>query len=146
MNDLERLLSECRPSTTGLDADRALFAAGRASARRGWGRFVWPVVCGCLALLAAALGVGLAEEHAARLEVTAQFHPLPAVAPSQSSAPEPGETPSVEPPAAGSYLSARRALSDNLDAWLAKAAPSEGPPSPTPPVWKAGSRADVFEP
>ena len=148
MNELQRRLSEWRPSTTGLSADGVLFAAGRASVRPGWGRIVWPAVSGCLALLTAFLGVGLVQERTARLDLTAQLDKQrPAVAPAPSLTPQTGEAPSAEPPAADSYLAARRALSENPDGWLVvvKAGPSEGP-SPTRPMLKAGSRTDVLEP
>lgn len=149
LNELERHLSEWRPSTTGLDADGVLFAAGRASVRPGWGRIAWPMVSGCLALLATAFGAGLVQERTARLELTAQLHhQAPTVAPAPSSAPAPGEAPSAEPPAADSYLAARQALAHGLDCWpaLVKATPPDGEPAPSRPIWKAGSRADVFEP
>jgi hypothetical protein len=146
LNDLERQLSEWRPSTAGLDADRVLFAAGRASVRPGWGRIAWPILSGCLALLTAVLGVGLLQERTACLELTAQLH-RPAVAPAPSDIQNPTTGPSAEPPAADSYFAARRALSDNPDGWLAvaKVDPSERP-SPSRPILKAGSRADVLEP
>ena len=71
MNDLERRLSGWRPSAAGLDADAVLFAAGRASVRRPRARLLWPALSGCLALLAAALGVALVQERGARLELAA---------------------------------------------------------------------------
>jgi len=149
MSDLERRLSAWRPSSTGLDADGVLFAAGRASVRAGWGRIAWPMICGCLALLATALGVGLSQERAARLELAARLHdPKPPIVTAPSSVPEPDEPPSTEPPAANSYLAAHRALAGNPDSWLmaARIEPSAGPPSPNRPIWKAGSHPDVLEP
>jgi len=149
MSDLERRLSEWRPSTAGLDADGVLFAAGRASVRPGWGRIAWPIVSGCLALLTATLGVGLSQERAARLELTARLHdPKPPVVTAPSPMPEPYEAPSTEPPAADSYLAARRALAGNLDSWLAtaKTEPAEGPPTPNRPIWNVGSHPDILEP
>jgi hypothetical protein len=149
MSDLESCLSGWRPSTTGLDADGVLFAAGRASVRPGWGRIAWPVVSGCLALLAAILGVGLSQERAARLELAARFHdPKPPVVTAPARDLEPDEAPSTEPPAPASYLAARRALAGNPDSWLmaARIEPSEGPPSPNQPIWKVGSHPDLFGP
>jgi hypothetical protein len=148
MNDLESRLSAWRPSTASLDADGVLFAAGRASVRPGWGRIAWPVVSGCLALLAGVLGVALSQERAARVELAARLNePRPSVAPAPSSGPEPFETPSLDSPPADSYLAARRALAGDPDSWLAavKTEP-EGAPSPSRPIWKAGSNSDVLEP
>ena len=51
-----------------------------------------------------------------------------------------------EPPAADSYLASRRALTQGLDAWVAKAAPPEGPPTPGAPILKVGSPDDLFVP
>jgi hypothetical protein len=149
MKELERRLSEWRPSTAGLDADGVLFAAGRASVRPAWGRLAWPIVSGCLALLAATFGVGLSQERAARQELTTRLRdPKPPAVFAPSSVPEPVEAPATEPPAADSYLAARRALARNPDSWLAaaKTISSEGPPSPNRPIWKAGSHTDMFEP
>jgi hypothetical protein len=148
LNELERRLSTLQPSTAGLDAGRMLFAAGRDSVRQGWGRVAWPIISGCLALLAAVLGVGFALERTARLELALRIHhqtiapvPVPAI-------PDGGETPSAEPPAADSYLAARQALLQNLDAWpvLDKVGPSPGPPPPSVPIWNARSRTDVIDP
>jgi hypothetical protein len=149
MSDLERRLSGWRPSAAGLDADGVLFAAGRASVRLGWGRITWPIVSGCLALLAALLGVGLSQERAARLELTARFHDAkPPVASAPYPLPEPDEPSSTEPPAPDSYLAAHRALAGNPGSWLMAAAiePSAGPPAPNRPIWKVGSHPDVLEP
>jgi hypothetical protein len=148
MKELERRLSEWRPSTAGLDADGVLFAAGRASVRPAWGRLAWPIVSGCLALLAATFGVGLSQERAARLELTARLHESKPPVMSAPSVPEPYEAPSPEPPAADSYLAARRAMAGNIDSWLAmaKTGPSAGPPAPNRPIWKAGSHTDMLEP
>jgi hypothetical protein len=141
LNDLERRLSEWRPSSTGLDTDRMLFAAGQDSVR-GWGGIVWPVVSGCLALVASALGFGLAHERTARLELAAQVHKQePADAPLPTDdLPRPEMRPSPEPPDANSYLVARRALAEGLDRWptLARADLPVGPGSPSPRIWKAG--------
>jgi hypothetical protein len=149
MKELECRLSEWRPSTAGLDADGVLFAAGRASVRPAWGRLAWPIVSGCLALLAATFGVGLSQERAARLELTARLRDQkPPVVSAPSFVPEPVDAPSTEPPAADSYLAAHRALAGNPDSWMmaAKTEPSEGPPLPNRPIWKAGSHPDMLEP
>jgi hypothetical protein len=148
MKELERRLSEWRPSTAGLDAEGVLFDAGRASVRPGWGRIAWPIVSGCLALLAAILSVQLSQERSARLELASRLrNSTPAVVPAPSSLPETYETPLDEPPAADSYLAARRALAGNPDSWLATAKTgAEGAPSPSRAIWKAGSNTDLLEP
>jgi hypothetical protein len=69
LNDVERRLAEWRPSPTGIEVDRLMFAAGRASARSSRSRFVWPIVSAGLALTALALGIGLTHERAARQEL-----------------------------------------------------------------------------
>ena len=147
LNDLERRLSDWRPASAGLDADGVLFAAGRALVGPGWGRIAWPVLSGCLALLAAVLGADLSQERAARLELIAQLRgQKPAAVASKPPAPEADETPSPEPPAADSYLAAHWALASNPDSWLAvQSKISEGPSPPDPLIWKAGSPPDVLE-
>jgi hypothetical protein len=147
MSDLEKRLSGWRPSAAGLDADGVLFAAGRASVRPGWGRIAWPLVSGCLALLAATLGVALSQERAARVEMAARLNePRPSVAPPPSVEPDSVEAPPDSPPA-DSYLAARRAMAGNPDSWLAAAKTGpDGAPSPSRAIWKAGSNADVLEP
>jgi hypothetical protein len=149
MSGLERRLSGWRPSAAGLDADGVLFAAGRASVRPGWGRVAWPIVSGCLALLAAILGVGLSQERAARLELTARLSDSkPPIVTAPPSVPVPDEAPSTEPPPADSYLAAHRAMAGNPDSWLmaARIESSEGPPAPNRPIWKVGSHPDLFGP
>ena len=59
LSDLERRLAACAPSSAGLDADAMLFAAGRASARRGPSGIPLAGLTACLAALAIVLGVGL---------------------------------------------------------------------------------------
>jgi hypothetical protein len=59
VSDVEALLQELKPVATGLDRDRVLFRAGRASVLRP-GRFVWPATSGVLALATLALSVALA--------------------------------------------------------------------------------------
>lgn len=147
MNELEKRLSGWQPSAAGLDADAVLFAAGRASVRPPRSRLVWPAVAGCLALLAVALGVALAQERGTRIELAARLqNQRPHVMPVPPSESQPDEIPVEEPPAAASYLASRRALTQGLDAWVAKAAPADGPLAPGRPILKAGSRDDLFVP
>jgi hypothetical protein len=146
LNELERRLAEWRPSSAGLDTDRMLFAAGRNSVRPGWGRIAWPILSGCLALVASTLGLGLVHERTARLDLAAQLDKRqPAhVPPPADNMPQP-EAPSPEPPAANSYLATRRLVADGLDRWpiLAKADPPLQAGTPNPAIWKAGQRDAV---
>ena len=150
LNDLERRLAKWRPSPTGHEVDHLMFAAGRASARSGRGRFVWPVVSAGLALTAVALGIGLLHERAARLELAMQLRDVaPAVGPARGSEPGPAESrpasPTQAPP--GSYLSARRALTEDLDSWpLADHRVAEGQPAPRRTVLTSHSPVTLIEP
>src|SRR5438552_19059242 len=82
LKDLERRLAACAPATGGLDADAMLFAAGRASARRGAARFVWPALTASLAALVVVLGIRLANERSERLALVQRLRPeSPAVLP-----------------------------------------------------------------
>ena len=147
MKDLERRLAEWQPSRAGLDTESMMFAAGRASVSRGIGRFVWPIVSGCLAVLATGLGIGLTAERSERLELTARLRDKPpVVVPTPSGVVEPSDVPSSEPPAANSYLASRRILSENFDEWMVqdKVEPSEAPQS-NRPILKARSRDDQLD-
>src|SRR5579871_5127067 len=105
LNDLERRLSSMRPSGEGLDAGKMLFAAGRASIRPGRGRIVWPVISAFLVILVLTLGVGLAQERAARLDLDAQLSRVrPAIVPAPSVEPDSAEFPFTDTPMANSYL------------------------------------------
>src|SRR5205814_842686 len=94
LNDLERRLAGWRPAASGLDRDRLMFEAGRASARPGRRERIGSVSLACLALV---LGVLLAQERAQRRAgtagpVTTAPSPSPAVSPASSSpalAPDP---------------------------------------------------------
>jgi hypothetical protein len=146
LNDLERRMAEWRPSPTGLEVDRLMFAAGRASAQSSRGRFVWPLVSAGLALTAVALGIGLAHERAARLELAMQLRDsATGVGPTRGSELGPAEsTPTPTQPA--SYLAARRALTEDLDSWPVADHCVEGEPSPRPPVLTSHSPVTLIEP
>jgi hypothetical protein len=148
MSELERRLSEWRPSSAGLDADGMLFAAGRASVRRSFGRLAWPIVSGCLAVLATGLGIGLTMERSERRELAERVrqHSLVAV-PGTSAEPESGAATPSEPPAANSYLASRRILSEDFDDWLVmdKVEPSDGSTAPSRPILKARSPGDQLD-
>jgi hypothetical protein len=149
VNDVERRLSGWQPAGDGLDTDAMLFAAGRASARRGAGRLAWPAVAGCLAVVTGVLGVWLAAERAERLALVQQLRqqtsPPPAIpqaAPPESS-PEDG-------PGATAYWTTRPLLDRGVDAWkenaLTRAGPSPETPGPASPVLHAWKGGDLLEP
>jgi hypothetical protein len=154
LNDLERRLAEWRPSASGLEVDRLMFAAGRASARAGRGGRVWRLVSAGLALTAVALGIGLAHERAARLELAMQLRDsAPAVAPARDGERGPGEstptspTSPTSPTAPASYLAARRALTEDLDSWpVADHRAREGEPSRQRTVLTSHSPVTLIEP
>jgi hypothetical protein len=148
LNELERRLSAMLPSADGLDAGKMLFAAGRASVRPGWSRRGWPVISAVLLILVSTLGVGLAQERAARLDLNAQLNRLkPAVVPGPSLDPDSAEP--ADSHLANSYLAARRAMLLDMDAGpvLAHVRPEEGPPTtPSHAILKAHSRSDLLDP
>jgi hypothetical protein len=134
LNDLERRLTEMRPSGEGLDADKMLFAAGRNSVRGGWSRVAWPLISGSLALTTLALAFGMFHERSERRDLIAK---LENQTPAQSG-PKPAlgtsDVPSSEPPAANSYIVTRKVLSQSVDSWPA---PSIGEPPDNPPPSRA---------
>jgi hypothetical protein len=147
LNNLERRLFELRPAGDGLDADQMLFVAGQNSVRRSLGRIAWPIVSGCLVLVVTALTVGFLQERSARLELVAQIHQQsPTSAPAFVS-PANGEAPSAEPPNSSSYLAARRALRENLDAWPPSpiGESTDGPPPSTRTVLSARSPGEFLD-
>jgi len=75
--EVEALLQDLKPSPAGLDRDRVLFRAGRASAL-GPGRLVCPAVSGVLALATVALSVALAARPEPEERVVYVMVPQPA--------------------------------------------------------------------
>jgi len=145
LNNLERRLSDWRPSAAGLDPEGMLFAAGRASARATKARLLWPAASACLALLTMVLGFQMTAERAERLALAEQIRQQPpAPAPAPSAVPLP-DSQAAETPGPDSYLAARRALERDPDAWAAQAVAKGGPlPGPPPPghhilqAWRPG--------
>src|SRR5579871_3785110 len=119
LTDLERRLATWQPAADGLDTDRLLFAAGRASVR---GRFAWPVLAGCLAVAAAGLGTWGAGERTERQALARLILERASVAPAPA-----GSESSPEPPAPYSVLASHRVLDGGLDDWPAS------PPGTEPP-------------
>jgi hypothetical protein len=145
---VERRLVDWQPAQTELDTDRMLFAAGRASARPGKSRLLWPAAAVCLAVLASVLGAGLVRERAARLALAHELEqrPLhPAPAPPHFT-PAGSEDLPEAPLSPASYLAARRALERDPDGWSPPAdtaSPSPGPaPPPTLRAWGPGTQID----
>ena len=123
-SELERRLIAWMPATAGLDADAMLFAAGRATARRGpWGTL-------CVAGLVVVLGAWLAVERTERLRLERLPRPAPA-------------TTAEWPPA--SYGAARAALASDLDAWPPQAIPEAAPAgAPEPPPLRVRGFDDLL--
>jgi hypothetical protein len=139
LSSLERRLAAWQPSGDGVpaEADRMLFAAGRASAARL--RLLWPAAAACLALLAAGLGAWVASERGQRLALARQLqeqgpHPQPVLVQREPAAPDP------LPPQ--SYLMLRRAWENDPDGSPPPQAPGPppGPPPDGPPILQVGQR------
>jgi hypothetical protein len=147
LSELERRLATRAPSSAGLDADAMLFAAGRASARPGRARFLWPGLAASLAALAAVLGVWLAVERSERLSLAERLRqPAPTSEPSPLTAPSEPPTADEPGPAPSSVLAARRALRQGLDAWGPAPVPRDDRPAPPPadsPVLRVGRSANL---
>src|SRR5579871_3770380 len=103
LSKLERRLSDWVPAADGLDADAMLFAAGRASARPGRSRFLWPALACATTLLAIIFGIWLRHEHTERLALAQRVEqlstvvvppapPSPAVVPADASPSEEEQT------------------------------------------------------
>jgi hypothetical protein len=142
LNDVERRLAACQPATDGLDADALLFAAGRASARRGPARFIWPSLALSLAVVSISLGVWLAQERAERIRLARELdaRPAPAAPPAPSPAPAEQQPPSSSEPPSSSVLASHHMLEQDIDKWPTPADSGNDPPDPTPdpPVLRVG--------
>ncbi len=151
LNDLECRLAAWQPSAAGLDADRMLFAAGRASAPVARGRPLWPIVSACLALVCVFLGARWTAERAERLALATELQHRPAV-----SVPAPApEAVAVEPtspelPPADGYLAIRRRWERDPNSLLVMAVPMEksSQPSlaPEPPITRAWQLDALLDP
>jgi hypothetical protein len=152
VNDLERRLAALAPAGAGLDADRMLFAAGRASVRpAGRGAF-WPVVAALLTLVSGGLTAALLNERAEHRALAEQWDrsmrqpfvaasvSAPAPSPLQADETASGGLPAPE----SSVLASHRVLESGLDGLAA--APSvpaaQGPATSEPPVLRARSSED----
>jgi hypothetical protein len=107
LTDLELRLRQWQPTSFGLDRDRMLFEAGRASARAEiWGGVPLGSIA-ALAIVAIGLGVLFVRERGERqaLEVRIVEHSTAPKTPEMPIEPAPALAPIVErPPAPDSYL------------------------------------------
>jgi hypothetical protein len=149
VSDLERRLSDWKPDTDGLDLDSMLFAAGRAAARSGTGRLLWPAIVGCLTLLTATLGVLLVSERTERLLLARQMTPgalqvAGYVAPVEPSTSQENELPPH------SLLAFQQALQKGLETWLEQDVPgtalAQSPPGPAIHVLQVWESKAAFDP
>ena len=139
LSNLERRLAGWQPSSEGAaaEADRMLFAAGRASAARF--RVLWPAAAACLALLSAGLGAWVASERGQRLVLARQLQerevqPQPVFVQRESVPPEPLP--------AQSYLVLRQSLEQDPEGESPRVTPepAPGPPPEAPPILQVGQR------
>jgi hypothetical protein len=150
LNELERRLSSWKPANAGLDAEVMLFEAGRASARSGPLRFVWPMLTAGATGLVIVLGFCLLAERGERLALAQQLHrqpPAPESTPVPPPSPVvPAESPTDDEPAPNSYFATHRALAKGLDDWpertIVRASDSPAPPSPVLSVWSRDALLD----
>jgi hypothetical protein len=148
LNSLERRLSSWQPASAGLDGDAMLFAAGRASALPGPGRFVWPALTGVLSVLVAALGAWLLVERGERLALAEQLRrPAPTSVPSLAPSAVPAESDSDDALKPESYASARQALDGGLQAWppQKEGHSGSGASSASDPVYQVGHRDALLD-
>lgn len=151
LSDLEDRLRSWKPGVDRLDADRMLYAAGRAAIARGKTRFVWPALTGVLATLVVVLSVRISVEHAELVTLLSrptQASPLmPAVGPETVSSPSADSLAATDPLACASLLAGRRALQTDADAWRCPEPPASSEPVFSGrPVLQAWQSERVFEP
>jgi hypothetical protein len=150
LNELEQRLSSWLPSTGGLETERMLFAAGRASAQATRGKFLWPGISSGLALLAIFFGARWEFERTERLALVQQLqYQTPAVARGLAIEAPLSEPPPKDAPAPNAYLAVRRQLEKNPDFLLAhtfsKAEVPQNAVSPDPPVLKVGQLGGLLD-
>jgi len=139
LNNLEQRLAAWQPSSEGTvtEADRLLFAAGRASVARL--RLLWPAAVASLTLLATGLGVWVASEREQRLILASRLQDLEARPPAVVVQVEPAPS---EPLPAQSYLLLRRRLENDPDGSPPPGVPEPAPAPPPegPPILQVGQR------
>lgn len=139
LSDLERRLSALAPAGVGLDADRLLFDAGRASVKAPSRGSFWPVAAGVLALLSGGLAAAWLSERAEHRALVEQWDramlrpvlppPVPVAEPAASASEE--TTTAGMPAPDGSVFASRQFLESGLDG-LAAAPPGPAPHGPSP--------------
>jgi hypothetical protein len=135
LTDFEAQLQALKPTPGGLDRDRILFRAGRASAR-GPGRYIWPGVSGVLALATVALSVALATRPEPPERVV--YVEVPQSAPPRQEPRPPSvidEVPAPTPPEKALLTGGRSLMERQLLRWGLDALPAPAPAaSPAQPV------------
>jgi hypothetical protein len=147
MNELERRLAACAPAADGLQADAMLFAAGRASARRGLAAFLWPVAFTALSLLTITVTSMWMNEHQERVALASQLRQMLLMA-APASPPKPATTSEEYERSSGSLLEVHRALDQNRDPLPAEPVIYVGSsgPSPDPDILRPDSLNHMLEP
>jgi hypothetical protein len=147
MSDLERRLAACRPAAEGLNADAAMFAAGRASARRGPAAFLWPVAFASLALLTVTVTAMWMNEHQERIALASQLRQMLLMA-TPASLPKPGKASEEYERSSGNLLQVHRALEEGRDPFPAEPVIYVGTagPSPDPDILRADSLNHMLDP
>jgi hypothetical protein len=131
LSDLEQRLAAWKPATQGLKYEDMLFAAGRASARSGRAKLVWPIASACLAVVSIGLGVRLGAEHRERLALVRQLDQrVPETIIATHSTDKPTVT--AASPSADSYLALRRRWEQHPDEWIKPAASGRTPAASSP--------------
>ena len=133
MNDLERRLAACVPAVDGLNADAAMFAAGRASARRRPATFLWPVAFITLSLLTIAITSMWMNEHQDRVALASQLREMLLMR-TPSSPPKPAMASDEYQRSSSNLLEVHRALDEGRD------------PLPPEPVIYVGTSGPLVEP
>jgi hypothetical protein len=145
LNDLEQRLAGWQPARAGLDADRMLFDAGRASVRPGKAGIVWPVAAGCLSVVAAVLAVGLIHQREENRALVRRLEARPAPAlPAPTPARQSGPLAAAQ--SADGYLALRRALEEDPEGWPEPSARSPGSTATSPVILRACDRQAFLEP
>jgi hypothetical protein len=144
LNDFESRLATWQPAEGGLDADRLLYAAGRASVTRSKKRFAWPAATFVLAAMTAVLGMRLSVEHAERLALLNR--PARAAASGEDTAIRRETAVVTEPLPADSLFAARIAFEKGIDAWQsAEPSAATEPTPPRQPIWQAWQSERMLE-
>jgi hypothetical protein len=146
LNALEQQLASWKPDPTGLDSDAMLFAAGRASAKYGLSRFVWPLWSFVLLGVAGTFAILWHNERTEKQLLTERLQQqsnMPAISGSLPSTPI---EPQVSELAPNSLLATHRALETGLESW-SPVSTSVDPhhASPSPNVLRVGQWGTLLD-